>query len=157
MIEKCECAVPGFCPVFKRNMPKGLHHRCQTSQPHRNLFERQREGKPLRTRATRDKNRLPGPGSILKWLIFQITGEEPTAGCACDNHAREMDSWGWKKIFLPPPPFTNERRETIYGWLKDEATARSKEVSRAGFFPLLITAYREYRRKVKEKINAVRE
>ncbi|MEM1213438.1 MAG: hypothetical protein AAGI68_14215 [Planctomycetota bacterium] len=77
------------------------------------------------------------PGSVLKVAIRLVTGDEPSAGCGCDGRARQMNAWGWWGSW--------RRRQTIAGWLVEEARTRGHELDQAGALPMLVAAWREVR------------
>lgn len=94
------------------------------------------------TSASRTANQIAppdtGPGSVLKKVIFQITGIEPK-NCGCNKRAAVMNEWGWTGCWT--------HREQIVNWLLEEVKARGHEVGRSSILSLLAAAWRESKNK----------
>lgn len=74
------------------------------------------------------------PGSLLAWMIAQVTTDMPCP--ACNEHVREMNTKGWVWCW--------SNRQKIIGWLIDAARERGVEVSNG--MDLLKAAFAEARK-----------
>lgn len=63
----------------------------------------------------RNRRRRGGPGTELSKSLKRL-GFRPKEGCACTEHAADMDRRGVQ--------WCRENVDTIMGWLEDEATRR---------------------------------
>ena len=93
--------------------------------------------KPLVTRGY-----IPKPGDVLRNLIHSITGKMPTNNCSCAERVRRMNEWGWVGCLL--------HKDTIIGWLSDEARKRGHALSDDSAFELLKAGLSELRTRAGE-------
>lgn len=73
------------------------------------------------------------PGSLLKWMIWKLTGVLPCP--KCDRRAQEMNEWGWLGCW--------RNRRKIYEWLTHEANSRGHQIDEATLQALLLAGLRE--------------
>ena len=78
-----------------------------------------------------------GPGALLKRAIQTMTGDTPGPGCACNRRCKKMNDWGWWGCW--------RNRDTIAGWLVEEAAKRGHTVTPSAAMTLLRAAVKEAR------------
>ncbi|WP_455387501.1 hypothetical protein [Petrachloros mirabilis] len=104
-MSECICKALGFCE--RHNCQKGRHafHLCQTSQLHRDMWERGEGAEQIVPDKSkpREWNGTPspdGPGTHLRRIIANWQRRLPAfnlseyQGCKCGETARLMDRWG---------------------------------------------------------------
>lgn len=75
------------------------------------------EAVAARTKAAEElRIRNLGPGTQLKNLLAEL-GLQPSSNCQCDSRAAQMNAWGVIGCL--------DNRETIMGWLREEAEKAS--------------------------------
>jgi hypothetical protein len=90
------------------------------------------------------KNFSTQPGDMFSNVLKVITGRYAVTCGRCMNRMGEMNRWGWWGCW--------KNRETIIGWLLEEAAGRGHKVSREHVFSLLVAAFREIRRSRKRTL-----
>lgn len=110
----CECDMAGFCERHKVNKTNLLHRKCQEGGEFWQAWENSR-GPGQDREHTPAIPRPKGVGSHLK-RILKIDGYYAYTGCACDDRAKIMNSWG--------PAKCRDQREQIIAWLSEEAKKR---------------------------------
>lgn len=108
----CQCPADGFCQRYQRDMAGRLREICRG--------ENIATEKAAKYRANWDKIAAQQAasgrvGDELKALLasWSITATED---CQCEAHVKELNAWGIEAC--------REHRETIVGWLVEEATKR---------------------------------
>ena len=79
----------------------------------------------------------PVPGDVLKMVIHAVSNKVPCS--ACIARIKQMNEWGWVTCW--------HKRETIYGWLKEEAAKYGAAVDDATLKSLAKAAFRELLKK----------
>lgn len=83
------------------------------------------------------KTLVTQPGHMFSLVISKITGRYAVTCGRCMERMGQMNRWGWWGCW--------RNRETIVGWMTDEAAGRGHRVDRAHVFSLFQVALREIR------------
>ena len=73
------------------------------------------------------------PGSLLKYVIWKLTGVIPCS--ACSSRSKQMNEWGWWKCW--------KNRSTITEWLIHEAESRGHKIEARDAYELFKAAWKE--------------
>jgi hypothetical protein len=120
-----ECSCPYMRTVDPRGVTANDCDRCPVPGMRLGGAAAQKQQRPLTeeektARAARqteaDAAFRRGPGGQLKALLAEL-GLEPSSGCQCVARAQQMNAWGIDGCL--------DNRETIMGWLAEEAEKAS--------------------------------
>lgn len=90
-----------------------------------------------------ERQSVLSPGSLLTTAIKLITGADPGPQCSCKHRARRMNEWGWWGCW--------RNRDTIAGWLVEEAQKRNHEIDKHKALSLFKAAWTEIRQRRKDE------